>query len=36
MTPLRRRAAILYAELRNFTRLSEVLEPAPRPDGSRG
>jgi len=28
MTPLRRRAAILYAELRNFTRLSEVLEPA--------
>ena len=27
MTPLRRRAAILYAELRNFTRLSEVLEP---------
>jgi class 3 adenylate cyclase len=28
MTPVRRRAAILYAELRNFTRLSEVLEPA--------
>jgi class 3 adenylate cyclase len=28
MTPQRRRAAILYAELRNFTRLSEVLEPA--------
>lgn len=28
MTPIRRRAAILYAELRNFTRLSEVLEPA--------
>jgi len=27
MTPVRRRAAILYAELRNFTRLSEVLEP---------
>ena len=28
MPPVRRRAAILYAELRNFTRLSEVLEPA--------
>jgi adenylate cyclase len=28
MNPVRRRAAILYAELRNFTRLSEVLEPA--------
>jgi adenylate cyclase len=28
MTPVRRRAAVLYAELRNFTRLSEVLEPA--------
>lgn len=28
MTPQRRRAAIVYAELRNFTRLSEVLEPA--------
>ena len=28
MTPVRHRAAILYAELRNFTRLSEVLEPA--------
>lgn len=28
MNPARRRAAILYAELRNFTRLSEVLEPA--------
>lgn len=28
MTPVRRRAAILYAELRNFTRLSEVLDPA--------
>lgn len=28
MNPVRRRAAILYAELRNFTRLSEVLDPA--------
>jgi len=28
LPPVRRRAAILYAELRNFTRLSEVLEPA--------
>ena len=27
-TPERRQAAILYAELRNFTRLSEALEPA--------
>jgi adenylate cyclase len=28
LPPVRRHAAILYAELRNFTRLSEVLEPA--------
>src|SRR5258708_36178810 len=28
MTPERFQAAIVYAELRNFTRLSEVLEPA--------
>jgi len=28
MTPVRRRAAIVYSELRNFTRLSEMLEPA--------